>query len=126
MSKIAKRKLITFDFDNTLWDPEKRKFIDETVAILKQHIANGDKVALVTHRHNHEAGEAKKLLHGIGVDIPIISCPSNDPSSKSLTKGEALLALRPAIHYDDRPQDFKDAIIGGVNVKSPPSTTARG
>jgi hypothetical protein len=124
MSKVANKKLITFDFDNTLWDPMKKKFIDSSVALLKKHLAEGYKVALVTHRDSQEADVAKHLLKGIGVDIPVISCPSMDPTSNHLTKAEALLGLKPKVHYDDRSQDLKDAIIGGVNIQKPPSTHA--
>ena len=124
MSKIAKKKLITFDFDNTLWDPIKGKFIQSSINLLKNYLKDNYKIALVTHRNNQEAETAKHLLKQIGINIPIISCPSMDPTSRYLTKGEALLALKPAVHYDDRPQDLKDAIIGGIEVKKPPQPTA--
>lgn len=124
MSRVASKKLVTFDFDNTLWDPEARKFIPQSIELLKKYQANGYKVAVITHRNHQEAQQAKKMLKDIGISIYIVSCPSMDPTSNTLTKGEALLKLHPAIHYDDRPQDLKDATAGGVKISLPPRTRA--
>jgi phosphoglycolate phosphatase-like HAD superfamily hydrolase len=121
MSKIAKKKLVTFDFDATLWDYNARQFMEPTINLLKRYLSEGYKVAVVTHRNSQEAKQARHMLNKIGINVPVLSCPSTDITSHHLNKSEALLALKPIIHYDDRPQDLKEAILGGIKVVKPPA-----
>lgn len=118
--KVAKKKLVTFDFDYTLWNEAKKKLIPSSIDLVKKYLKEGYKVAVVTHRGSQYAKTARHILKEHGFDIPVFSAPATNPTSRYATKNEILLALKPEVHYDDRPQDLKSAIIGGIKVSKPP------
>lgn len=66
--------LISFDFDNTLWDESTFSFT-RSLNTLKEHLAQGNRVVVVTSRKNVFAHEAQILLSRAGINVEVFSCP---------------------------------------------------
>ena len=84
---------ISFDFDWTLYDPEKDQPIYETSALVKKLVADKANVCITTLRGENEIGRIKELFQ----DIPIFA-------TNGLNKVFCLRKYIPvpiAHHYDD-------------------------
>ena len=118
---------VSFDFDSTLWDEEAQSFIPETVALLRQHIANGDRVIVVTARMKQWALEAWELIQlRLKLDIEVFSAPANpnDKDDPEPTKSKVLIAEGAVLHLDDLADcsSLDAAKEAGIEVRLPPAT----
>jgi acid phosphatase class B len=120
---------VSFDWDKTLWDEDNQAFISETVALLREHLAKGDRVIITTARMKGEIGEVHRLLALLQVsEIPVFSAPGGFVwgDKQQLTKSQVLLREEAVIHFDDFPdmEDLNLAKKAGVDIKLPPATNA--
>jgi len=122
---------ISFDYDYTLWDAEQDCFIEETVNRMRQHIAIGDRVIIVTARIQVWADEAKvDIERMMGMTFEVFSCPGTyDPvrgGTEGRNKSDVLIAEGATVHFDDIPNDSSlfMAREAGIDVRMPPATSA--
>lgn len=91
-----KKKIVSWDFDWTLFDVEKKCLIPNTYKIFKDMKDKGEFMPIITtYRHKSEIGEIEKYL---GKDIPIFA-------TNRESKVEFLLSMpmseRIISHFDD-------------------------
>jgi len=123
------KKVVTFDFDDTLalshWDEELDNWAhdgphDMMVQKIQEYISNPNtKVYIVTSRYQEYEKAALKNsrqkavqefldLHNINVDGVYFT--------NGQSKIETLLKLNSSIHYDDDPEDIRDARANGIET----------
>ncbi len=120
---------VSFDFDFTLWDDEQQCFIDETVAVLREHVRAGDRVIIVTARMPSVAAECAPLITKfLKLDLEVFSAPGNpaDPNETDPIKSDVLIAEKACKHFDDLTADsgFDKAREDGIEILLPPATKA--
>lgn len=118
---------VSFDFDHTIWDEDHLSFIDETVAVLRSHIAAGDRVIIVTSRLQKWADEAKELIQShLKLDLEVFSCPGNadDWRCGDRLKSDVLIAEKAIKHFDDLVDcsSLTRAKNSGIEILLPPAT----
>jgi acid phosphatase class B len=117
---------ISFDFDHTLWDEDHQCFIEETVALLRSHLENGDRVIIVTSRIQKWASEATELIEKhLRLHLQTFSCPGNadDWRCGERLKSDVLIAEGAVKHFDDIPDDssLTRAKNNGIEILLPPA-----
>lgn len=120
---------VSFDFDHTLWDEDQQCFIDETVALLRSHLENGDRVIIVTSRIQKWATEATELIEKrLRLHLQTFSCPDNadDWRCGDRLKSDVLIAENAVKHFDDIPDcsSLHRARNSGIEILLPPATKA--
>ncbi len=118
---------VSFDFDHTLWDEDHLAFIEETVAVLRQHLSDGDRVIIVTSRIQKWADEAKELLQSrLKLDLEVFSCPGNadDWRCGERLKSDVLIDEKAIKHFDDMIDcsSLLRAKHSGIEILLPPAT----
>ena len=119
-------KTVSFDFDNTLWDEDMQSFIPETVALLRQHQSEGNRIIIVTSRVSQWIPEVHTLLNKLNLKLEVF-CACGDPGWEiegELTKSQVLIAEGASIHWDDLHEDacLQEAKKHGIEVLLPPNT----
>lgn len=120
---------ISFDFDFTLWDETQNSFIGESVALLRQFMAEGFRVIIVTSRTQQWIPEAVSLLKDrLKLELEVFSAPGNadDWRDGDPIKSDILLAEKALKHFDDIPESssLTKAKLNGVEVLLPPAVKA--
>lgn len=120
---------ISFDFDGCLFDEEAQAFIQETVDLLRCHIADGNRAIITTSRVQVWADEAKELVRTcLHLDLPVFSCPGNadDPTDTDQTKSDVLIAQGAILHFDDIPScsSLAKAKTADIEILFPPAMKA--
>lgn len=127
--------VVSFDFDDTLWDGDAREFIWDTIALLRKHLAAGDRVVIVTAREEVWVPECHELLAQLKLKLEVFSAPDDVrylSGPKARTKHRVLVALGAVKHYDDLAEipveddfcGFAQARADGIEVVLPPATQA--
>lgn len=75
---------VSFDFDFTLWDPDKRDFIIDTIILLREFLARGFDVVILTSRAQSHIPDVLTKLNSLGLGhLPIFSAPGGLLPTKS-------------------------------------------
>lgn len=88
-----KQTYISFDFDNTLYNPDTDSIIPEMKALMDEYAKNGYGVCITTLRGENETGRIKDFFP----NIPIY--PTNGMNKTIALKKYIPVPI--AIHYDD-------------------------
>ncbi len=122
-AKQARKILHSFDFDDTLFQPISKEWIEETVAKARESIEDSDVLAvLITGRKDEPARreELEELLSGKGLDFDEVfmnNSPEDSPTYKSRTLKE-LRKRFPAItsvQIWENDEDSKKAMTNNEN-----------
>ena len=128
MEVTGARKIVTFDFDDTIslshWSDEvdgwehigpHTPFIEK----LRMHKLKGNTIYIVTSRHEKYESQAEATSHQRSVqefvddyNLPVDGIYFTNGKSKI----ETLLTLGSKIHHDDDPEDITDAIENGIEA----------
>lgn len=59
--------IISYDFDDTLYDFRKGTLIESVYAIFKADVAAGHKVVITTYRNRHQLADIRRLFPGVTI-----------------------------------------------------------
>lgn len=126
MPQNKEQQTISFDFDFTLWDDDAQEFILETVILLRNHLAQADRVIIVTSRVDNWIPECHELLARLELKLEVFSAPGHPDWDTLLTKSDVLIAQNAIKHYDDTPnwEGLRAAKEAGIEILLPPAITA--
>jgi ADP-ribose pyrophosphatase YjhB (NUDIX family) len=129
-----KKKIISFDFDNTVAityvkfekdsDPEPvfLEYNDKIVSLMKEHIDNGDDVYIVTSRYRHleqEYPEQDVPYHLDKLGLTEYFWPDRVFYMNGGLKDEKLSELNVDLHYDDSMEELLACRSAGIPCKNP-------
>lgn len=100
--------LISFDFDDTLFDGILGRPIRDNIERLEEHAQKGDTIIVVTARYPEESKFVEHCLVGLPIQKTYFT-------SLGL-KGPLLQELGVDLHYDDAVDQLESARVHGIKV----------